>query len=124
NGLSNNASLNYQNERTRLTAMLRRSGSSSSSNGYSNIIGDQGLMTQYEVSSSNGSIGGSLNLDQMLNKRSNIGFTLDYVNTEVDRSRRTELDYVTTGKIDSTMLTNSEEDSNNRTLIASGYYDL
>ncbi len=124
NGLSNNASLNYQNERTRLTAMLRRSGISSLSKGYSNIIGDQGLLTQYKVSSSNGSIGGSLNLDQMLSNRSNIGFTLDYVNTEIDRSRRTELDYVTIDKNDSTMLTNSEEDSDNRTLIASGYYDL
>ncbi|WP_223606061.1 TonB-dependent receptor family protein [Chryseobacterium sp. OSA05B] len=123
-GFSNNATVNYQNEKLRSSLKLRHYDYQKRSYENYTIDGADGLKSSDERRDFGNGIGANLSVDYRINAKSNVGFIYDYgfghSNMDVQNTSR----YFQNGMYTNTLSTYAEHRANSLQQMISGYYDL
>ncbi|WP_072921866.1 TonB-dependent receptor family protein [Chryseobacterium sp. OV279] len=123
-GFSNNATVNYQNEKLRSSLKLRHYDYQKRSYENYTIEGADGLKSSDERRDFGNGLGANLSIDYQINAQSNVGFIYDYgfghSNMDVQNTSR----YFQNGMYTNTLSTYAEHRANSRQQTISGYYDL
>ncbi|WP_261511184.1 outer membrane beta-barrel family protein [Chryseobacterium paludis] len=123
-GVSNAATINYQNERLRFSLKLRQYDNEKRSYENYKIIGEDGLVSSDKRRDFSDGIGANLSVDYQINTKSNTGFIYDigYGHSNMDIYNTS--DYFQNGNYTNTLLTYAKHRSKSSQQTISAYYDL
>ncbi|MCT2564590.1 TonB-dependent receptor family protein [Chryseobacterium herbae] len=123
-GFSNNATINYQNEKLRSSLKLRHYDYQKRSYENYTIEGADGLKSSDERRDFGNGLGANLSVDYQINAKSNVGFIYDYgfghSNMDVQNTSR----YFQNEMYTNTLTTYAEHRAKNQQQTISAYYDL
>ena len=123
-GTSNNATINYQNEKLRSSLKLRQYKYEKHSYENYKIEGVDGLKSNDNRRDFGDGLGANLSLDYQLAPKSNIGFIYDYGSGHSNMDVVNTSDYFQNDHYMSTLLTSAEHRANNTQQTISAYYDV
>ncbi|KFF24478.1 outer membrane beta-barrel family protein [Chryseobacterium vrystaatense] len=122
-GVSNNITVNYQNEKLRSSLKLRQYDTQKHSYENYTIEGADGLKSSDNRRDFGDGLGANLSVDYQLNAKSNVGFIYDYGFSHSNMDVQNTSNYFQDGMYTSTLSTYAEHRARNQQQTISAYYD-
>ena len=123
-GISNSATVNYQNEKLRSSLKLRQYDSQKHSYENYKIVGSDGLQSSDDRRDFWKGTGLNFSSDYEINSKSNVGFVFDYGSGKSGMDITNTSDYFQNQNYTNTLSTYAEHRNDNRQTTVSAYYDI
>jgi len=123
NGYSNNATLNYQNQKLNSSLKLRQYDNRKRSSEVNSIESFNSLFSDDQRLDMNKGIGINISTEYLLSDRSKVGFIYDFGDGDQNMDIRNISEYKTSAKTDSLLSTYAEHRQKSKTHMMNLYYD-
>jgi len=123
-GISNSATVNYQNEKLRSSLKLRQYDSQKHSYENYKIVGSDGLQSSDDRRDFWKGTGLNFSSDYEINSKSSVGFVFDYGSGKSGMDITNTSDYFQNQSYTNTLSTYAEHRNDNRQTTVSAYYDI